>query len=574
MSWMNQRLFQAVLAIGLVLGALPAHARKATVPPAPVVAKQTAVVAAANPLAVEAGIDILRKGGSAADAAVAIQVMLGLVEPQSSGIGGGAFMLYYDAATGEVKALDGREKAPAGATPDMFLDEHGQPLPYLQAVRSGRSTGVPGAVALLYAVHSRFGKLPWKTLFQPAIRAATDGFKVPARLGGFLAMSQPFSPTQEVLSLFARPDGEPLHVGDVFRNPQYAHVLQRLAAEGPQALYRGSVAAEIVKRTHEAPLPGTMTLKDLADYKADWVDPLCRPYRQYSVCVPPPPSSGVNLLQLLTILDHTDIADRGPSDSQAWFLFGQASRLIYADRDRYVADPEFIPVPVDKLLDPTYLAGRARLIGDSAGPAPSAGTLASLVRGEDATREAAGTSHLVVMDSAGNVVSMTTTVESVFGSGRPVQGFMLNNQLTDFSYRPTDENGPVANAVRGGKRPRSSMAPVIVLDHGRFFAALGSPGGSSILAYNGKTLVGILAWKLPVQQAIDLPNLIARGNNFEGEIARFPSEVLSGLKDRGMQLKEGFSENSGLHALMRNPDGTVEGGADPRREGIVRKALP
>jgi gamma-glutamyltranspeptidase/glutathione hydrolase len=339
-------------------------------------------------------------------------------------------------------------------------------------------------------------------------------------------------------------------------------------------LYEGSIAAEIVKRTHEAPKPGTMTLQDLANYKADWVEPLCRPYRQYSVCVPPPPSSGVNLLQLLTILDHTDIADRGPSDAQGWFEFAQASRLMYADRDRYVADPEFIKVPVEKLLDPTYLAERARLIGDSAGPAPAAGALANIYRGQDATTEAAGTSHFVVMDSAGSVVSMTTTVESLFGSGRPVEGFMINNQLTDFSYRPTDENGPVANAVQGGKRPRSSMSPVIVLEQGHLFAALGSPGGSSILAYNAKTLVGILAWKLPVQRAIELPNLIARGNNFEGELARFSPAVLAGLKDRGMELKEGFSENSGLHGLMREADGAFEGGADPRREGIVATLPP
>jgi len=548
-------------------------------PPVPadaaaVVAKQTAAVVAANPMAVDAGMEILRKGGSAVDAAVAVQAMLGLVEPQSSGIGGGSFMMYYDAGTNTITALDGREKAPAGAMPDMFLDEQGKPMSYVQAVRTGRSTGVPGAIRMLSEAHARQGKLPWRELFTPAIRAAADGFKVPQRLANFLSPNFAFQPTPEIRSLFHRPDGQPLQAGYVFKNPLYAQTLRRIAAEGPKALYEGSIAEQIVKKTHEPPYPGTMTLQDLASYRVDWAQPLCRPYRQYSVCVPPPPSSGVNLLQFLTILDHTDIADRGPSDPQAWFLFAQASRLMYADRDRYVADPQFIPVPVERMLDPSYLAERARLIGDRVGPPPPPGQLAGVVRGLDATREAQGTSHLVVMDAAGNAVSMTTTVESIFGSGRTVGGFVLNNQLTDFSYRPTDEHGPVANAVQGGKRPRSSMAPIIVVDHdGHFVAAFGSPGGSSILDYNAKTAVGVLAWKLPMQQAIELPNLIARGNDIAGEVDRFSPEVLAGLREKGINLEPGHAENSGLHGLMRRPDGTLEGGADPRREGVV-KMLP
>jgi len=537
--------------------------------------QQTAAVAAANPLAADAGLEILRRGGNAVDAAVAIQTMLGLVEPQSSGIGGGAFMMYYDARSGSVLALDGREKAPAGATPDMFLDEHGKPLSYVQAVRTGRSTGVPGAVALLAAAHKRFGALPWKDLFVPAIRAASDGFRVSPRLIGFLSPDFPLAPTQPVRELFSRADGQPLQAGDRFSNLRYAQTLRRLATEGPRALYEGSLAAEIVARTHELPLPGTMTAQDLADYRAEWVQPICRPYREYSVCVPPPPSSGLSLLQMLTMLDHTDIAQRGPTDPQAWFLFAQASRLMYADRDRYVADPQFVAVPVEKLLDPAYLSDRARLIGERAGPAPPPGQLASVSRGRDATTEAAGTSHFVVMDSWGNVVSMTTTVESVFGSGRIVDGFVLNNQLTDFSLVPTDEHGLVANAVQGGKRPRSSMAPVIVLDHaGHLVAALGSPGGSSILAYNGKTLVGVLAWKLPLQAAIELPNLIARGNDFWGEISRFSPPVIAGLHNRGIDLAPGRAEGSGIHGLMRGPKGAIDGGADSRREGVVRTLPP
>jgi gamma-glutamyltranspeptidase/glutathione hydrolase len=565
--------FLSLVCLSLALSAVSAKGPAPDATPAAV--KQTAAVVAANPMAVEAGVEILRKGGSAVDAAVAVQAMLGLVEPQSSGVGGGSFMMYFDAGTNKVTALDGREKAPAGAAPDMFLDEKGNPMSYVTAVRTGRSTGVPGAMRMLSEAQAKLGKLPWHELFTPAIRAATDGFKVPQRLATFLSPSFAFPATPEIRALFHRPDGQPLQAGDVFKNPLYAQTLQRIAREGVKALYEGSIAEQIVKKTHETPYPGTMTLEDLSSYRVDWVEPLCRPYRDYSVCVPPPPSSGVNLLQFLTILDHTDIANRGPSDPQAWFLFAEASRLMYADRDRYVADPQFIQVPVEKLLDPDYLSERARSIGDHLGPPPSAGQLAAVARGLDTTRESEGTSHLVIRDAAGNIVSMTTTVESVFGSGRTVGGFVLNNQLTDFSYRPTDEHGPVANAVQGGKRPRSSMSPSIVLDHeGHFVAAFGSPGGSSILDYNAKTAVGLLAWKLSMQAAIELPNLIAHGNEISGEVERFAPQVLAGLKERGIDLGPGHVENSGLHGLLRKPDGTLEGGADSRREGIVRMLPP
>ena len=500
--------------------------------------------------------------------------MLGLVEPQSSGIGGGAFLLYYDAGSRKLSALEGRERAPAGAQPDMFLDEHGKPLPFVEAVRSGRSTGVPGAIAMLYAAHSKLGKLRWKELFQPAIRAATAGFKVPARMASFLGEGSPFPPTNEVRMMFARPDGETVQEGDLFRNPKYAHTLERIARQGPRALYEGEIAREIVATTHLPALPGTMTLKDLASYRASWTEPVCRPYRGYPVCVPPPPSSGVSLLQMLSILDRTDIGGRRPSDPQAWFLFAQASRLMYADRDRYVADPRFVPVPVDRMLDPAYVRLRAQLIGQHAGAAPLPGDLAT-PRGRDATAESAGTSHFVIVDAEGNVVSMTTTIESIFGSGRTVEGFVLNNQLTDFSFVPAEGGRPVANAVRGGKRPRSSMAPVIVLDHaGNFVAALGSPGGSAILEYNAKALVGLFAWRLSLKEAIELPNLIARGDAYSGETAKFSPALLAGLRDRGIELKPGHAENSGLHGVLRRADGTYEGAADSRREGVARSLAP
>jgi gamma-glutamyltranspeptidase/glutathione hydrolase len=313
-----------------------------------------------------------------------------------------------------------------------------------------------------------------------------------------------------------------------------------------------------------------MTLADLAKYKPEWTDAICSAYRQYRVCVPPPPSSGVSLLQVLAILDQTDIATRGPQDSRAWFLLGEASRLMYADRDQYIADPHFVAVPVEGLLDPRYVRQRAQLIGERPQSTVAPGLVANLRRPVDATLEVAGTSHFVIADAKGNVVSMTTTVESVFGSGRIVGGFALNNQLTDFSLQPIVDGKPAANAIASGKRPRSSMAPVIVLDRdGRFVAALGSPGGSAILAYNAKALVGVFAWKLSMQQAIELPNLIARSTQYQGEGDRFPPGVLDGLRALGADVQAGRAENSGLHGIVRKPDGSYEGGADPRREGIV-----
>jgi gamma-glutamyltranspeptidase / glutathione hydrolase len=534
-------------------------------------AAQAAGIAAANPYAVEAGLAILREGGSAVDAAVAVQAALGLVEPQSSGIGGGAFLLHYDAESRRVTAYDGREAAPAGATPDMFLDAAGQPLPYADAVTSGRATGVPGAMAMLGLVHEHHGKLPWSALFEGVAKSAEDGFVVPKRLARFANSQFKQATLPDARALFGLPEGGTVQAGDTLRNPAYAASLRALAAGGPRALLEPPIADAIIARTHAEPLPGTLAAADFAAYRPREGEPLCRPYRVYVVCVPPPPSSGVSLLQMLAILERTDIATRGPGDPQAWFLFAEASRLMYADRDRYVADPAFVPVPVDGLLDPAYVAARAQLIGERAGDPPVAGDppgRAAVRFGADATLEAAGTSHFVVVDDRGDVVSMTTTVESLFGSGRAVGGFFLNNQLTDFSFRALDNGLPVANAVAPGKRPRSSMSPVIVLDgDGRVLAALGSPGGSAILAYNAKAIVGLLDWGLTMQQAIELPNLIARGKDFFGEAAKFPPEVLAALAARGVEVKAGRGEESGLHGVVLRDGGRVEGGADPRREG-------
>jgi len=532
---------------------------------------QAAGVAAANPYAVEAGLAILRAGGSAVDAAVAVQAALGLVEPQSSGIGGGAFLLHYDAGNGRTTAYDGRETAPAGATPDMFLDAAGQPLPYADAVTSGRATGVPGAMAMLGLAHERHGKLAWSELLAGVAKTADEGFVVPKRLARFANSQFRQATLPDARALFGLPDGGTVQAGDTLRNPAYAASLRALAAGGPRALLEPPIADAIIERTRAEPLPGTLVAADFAAYRPRAGEPLCRPYRIYVVCVPPPPSSGVSLLQMLAILERTDIATRGPADPQAWFLFAEASRLMYADRDRYVADPAFVPVPVDGLLDPAYVAARARLIGERTGDPPVAGEppgRAAARFGADATVEAAGTSHFVVVDARGDVVSMTTSVESLFGSGRAVGGFFLNNQLTDFSFRAAENGVPVANAVAPGKRPRSSMSPVIVLDgNGRVLAALGSPGGSAILAYNAKAIVGLVDWGLTLQQAIELPNLIARGKDFFGEAARFPPDVLAGLAARGVEVKPGRGEESGLHGVVLLEGGRIDGAADPRREG-------
>jgi gamma-glutamyltranspeptidase/glutathione hydrolase len=557
------RLFLAVTA-GLAACATP-PAQPAAAESAPI------YVVAANPLAAEAGMDVLRRGGSAVDAAVAVQAMLSLVEPQSSGLGGGAFLHHYDAATRRLTLYDGRETAPAGATPDMFLDDDGNPLPFGSAVVGGRATGVPGAVAMLALAHRERGRLAWSSLFAAAEQAAREGFIVSPRLARLVAGSAPQNMAPDVRAYFTAADGELVEAGDRLRNPAYAEFLLRLAAEGADALYRGPTAERIVARTNAGPLGGAMTFEDLAGYRPVKREPVCRAWRIYLLCVPPPPSSGVALLQLMLILEQTDIADRGPADPQAWFLFAEASRLMYADRDHYFGDPAFVDVPVVGLLANDYVAARARLIGARAGPPPAPGRPAGApAAARDATLEPAGTSHFVVGDAEGNVVSMTTTVESLFGSGRMVDGFFLNNQMTDFSFRPRDAEGrPVANAVAPGKRPRSSMAPSILLRPDRSFAgAIGSPGGNAILAYIAKSLVGAVDWELPVAQAIALPNLVARGSAYNGEADDLPPGVVAGLRERGVDLRSGRAENSGVHAVLWRRD-RLEAGADPRREGVA-----
>jgi gamma-glutamyltranspeptidase/glutathione hydrolase len=531
------------------------------------------MVVAANPLAAQAGLAVLRTGGTAADAAVAVQAVLGLVEPQSSGVGGGAFISYYDARSRQVRAYNGRETAPMGATADMFLGADGKPLPFATAVLSGRSTGVPGAMAALELMQREHGKLAWKHLFSEAERLATDGFEVSPRLAGMIASGAPQASANDAVHYFSKADGTRLTAGDVLRNPTYAATLQRLANEGSAALYHGVIAEDMVRRVHEGEFPGSLSLADLAAYKPIESAALCRPWRVYVVCAPPLPSGGVGVLQGLMLLGNTDIGDRGADDPIAWVELGEAERLMYADRNLYDGDPAFVAVPVAGMLDAAYVQGRAAQIGDRiAATPPHAGVPpGATARAADQTLEPGGTTHMVILDADGNVVSMTSTVESIFGSGRMVDGFFLNNQLTDFSFSPTDADGqPAANAVAPGKRPRSAMSPVIVLDgHANFVAATGSSGGPAIIAYVLKTLIATLDWHLPMRTAVALPNLVAHGADFSGEPDKFGAALLDGMKARGLNIRPGRYEESGLSGLHVLPDGTLDGAADPRREGVA-----
>ncbi len=533
------------------------------------------MIAAANPLAVEAGLRVLRDGGTAVDAAVAVQAVLGLVEPQSSGIGGGAFMLHYDAATGDVVAYDGREVAPAGATPTMFLTDNGDPLPYFDAVQSGRSVGVPGVVAMLELAHREQGRRPWRTLWVPAIELATRGFQVSQRMHDVAQQAQRATRLLPDANHYLTIDGKRiLPVGHVLKNPAYAATLQRIARLGARGFYEGPVAAAIVAGANKAPLPGTLSLADLRAYRPTKHEPVCRSYRVYEVCgMKPPSSGGIAVLSVLRTLENFNMAAHGPKTALGWHYLIEAQRLAYADRDMYVGDDRFVTVPVEGLLDANYLKSRASLVSpERAMPEVLAGTPPGAERrGKDATGSHTGTSHFVIVDAAGSVVAMTTTVESLFGSQRMAAGFFLNNQLTDFSFRPVDASGmPVANAPAALKKPRSSMSPTLVFRDGQFRMAVGSPGGNSIIGYVSKAIVGMLDWGLSPDDAIELPNVVARGA-VTVEERRFDPAILEQLRAMGHTFRAGRgAEGSGLHAVMLMPDGTLAGGADSRREGVAR----
>ena len=551
---------------------------------------QKFMVAAANPLATAAGFQVLKAGGSAVDATVAVQMVLNLVEPQSSGIGGGLFLLHFDGR--QTLAYDGRETAPAAAKPDLFMHD-GKPMDFMQGVVGGRSVGAPGVLRALESAHAKHGKLAWKTLFQPAIQLAEQGFAISPRLATLLRdeSAAPMRNDAEARAYFFQPDGSPKAAGTLMRNPAFAAVLRDVAERGAVAFHEGAMARDIVAKVRSHPThAGLLTEADVAGYRAVVREPLCFDYKAWRLCGMPPPSSGTLALgQMLGMLAQHPLAAALPvpasfglePSADAVHLFSEAGRLAYADRGRYVADPDFVPLPggnADALLDPRYLQQRGALIQPrSMGrAAPGAPTLAAVALADDRSPELPSTSHMSVVDGFGNAVAMTSTIENTFGSQMMVRGFMLNNQLTDFSFVPSDNGLPVANRVEAGKRPRSSMSPMLVFDRasGALLMSLGSSGGPAIINHVGKVLVGTLDWGLSVQQAISLPNFGSRNGPTELEEGRASPALVDALKARGHEVKL-MPQTSGLQGIQRmQKDGrwTWFGGADPRREGIVQGA--
>ena len=532
------------------------------------------MVAAANPHAAEAGRTILRAGGSAVDAAIAMQMVLNVVEPQSSGIGGGAFLLHHDAQAGETTGYDGRETAPAAAGQDLFLDSAGQPQPFFEAVVGGKSVGVPGLVRMLEAAHRDHGRLAWRDLFSPAIRLAKDGFEVSPRLHTLVANDRFLATFAEARALFYRPDGAPIPAGAVLKNPALADTLRRIAAEGAEGFYRGPLAEAIVAAVRGASRnPGALTLADLAGYRAPEREPVCRPYRAWRVCgMPPPTSGGVTLLQTLGILGYFAVSSYRPGSAEAVHLVAEAGRLAFADRARYLADPDFVDIPVDGLLDPDYLRRRAAEIRlwESMGTAQAGepSRRSGMRLAPDESLERASTTHLSVVDGAGNAVAMTSSIESAFGSRVMVRGFLLNNQLTDFSFRAERGGVAIANRVEPGKRPRSSMSPTLVFDRdGRVVMAVGSPGGSRIIGYVAKTILAVLDWRLDIQRAIELAHYVNRNGATDLEAGTRLARIAEKLEALGHEVKV-RDLNSGLHGIVV-AEGRLFGGADPRREGIA-----
>lgn len=543
-------------------------------------------VTAANPLAAQAGVQILKAGGSAMDAAVAVQAVLGLVEPQSSGIAGGAFLLHWDGR--QVQALDGRETAPAAATPQMFLRPDGRPLPMREAILSGLSTGTPGVLAMLAEGHRLHGRLPWARLFEPAIALAEQGFAISPRLFELASAEAALRSDAQASSYFFDAAGAPKPVGTVLKNPAYAAVLRGIAKQGVKAFYEGPVAEDIVRRVKAHARPGLLSVADLAGYRPVLRPPLCNDWRSYRVCGFGPPTSGhLTLMQILGLLDTQPAARSARGLTADWLhAYAESAKLAFADRAQFIGDPAFVTAPGGDwlhLLAPAYLKERGALIGERAMPPATAGDPGALRRAlaPQAEQLESGTSHISIVDAQGRAVAMTTSVESAFGNrvmsdgGTGLAGgFMLNNQLTDFSLNPVGADGrPVANRVEAGKRPRSSMAPTLVFDRdGKLLMVAGSPGGPVIIHYVAKVLTGALAWGLPVQQAVDLPNF----GHFNGgalivERGALTAAQLADLRGRGHNVVE-TDLTSGLQVLMRvdGEQGGWAGGADPRREGVVK----
>ncbi|MCB1650130.1 MAG: gamma-glutamyltransferase [Pseudomonadales bacterium] len=533
------------------------------------------MAAVANPYATEAAAEMLAQGGHAVDAAIAAHAVLGLVEPESSGLGGGGFMVVYEEDSKQVRFLDGREAAPAGARADMFMREDRE-MNFLDAWQSGKAVGVPGAVALYKLAHDRYGTLPWATLFEPAIRLASEGFEVSGKMAGFLPQLAQISRLDETpgAAEYFYPNGQPLQAGTVLRNPEYAHTLQRIAEEGPSAFYSGEIAEAIVRAAQAEPDGGSMTMADISAYKAVERDAICGPWRDLNICSATPPSSGAMQIMVANLYDH--LVPENATREQQVKAFVDAQRLAYADRDYYFGDPDRISVPIEQLLDPRYLEARG-MHPAAPGAMPEAGDPATVLGGDsaaiwkqDSTAEPAGTTHFSIVDNEGNAVSITMTVESPFGSSRWVGGFLLNNEMTDFD-RAYDASAPEpANMIRASARPRSSMSPTIILNEDNdLYMVTGSPGGNSIPAYTAKTILGIIDWGMSVQESVNFPNIIARGDTVRVEIGREPGQAMAdSLKAEGYKVQEVDGENSGLHVILVTEDGLV-GAADPRREGTV-----
>nr|WP_321254664.1 gamma-glutamyltransferase [uncultured Ruegeria sp.] len=536
------------------------------------VESQDWMVAAANPLAVEAGARVLRDGGTAADAMVAVQVVLGLVEPQSSGLGGGAFLVWYDAASGQLTTLDGRETAPLAARPTLFQDENGEPLKFFDAVVGGLSVGTPGTPALLEEAHRRWGRSSWPSLFKDGIALADDGFLVSPRLAALVANDAERLARFPATAEYFLPGGAPLEQGQRLTNPAYAETLRTLAVEGSAGFYGGDIAAGIVNTVRSAPgNPGVLSGIDLALYQVVERAPVCAAYRAYEVCGMGPPSSGaLTVGQILGMLDGYDLAGLGPENPEAWRLIGDASRLAFADRGRYMADSDFVPVPTAGLVDPDYLSQRGSLLNQE-------GTLTEATPGkpefdhalnlaDDISLELPSTSHISIVDRYGNVLSMTTTIENGFGSRLMTNGFLLNNELTDFSFRTHKDGVPIANRLEPGKRPRSSMSPTIVMQDGAPVLAIGSPGGSRIIGYVAKSIIAWADWGMDVQQAVSLPHLVNRFGTYDVELGTGAEGFLDALTELGFEVNA-RDLTSGLHAIEIGE--VLSGGADPRREGIA-----
>ncbi len=563
----------------VLLIAAQAIAQPAPEPASGRVAKQAVharrfMVAAAHPLAVEAGYQILKRGGTALDAAIAVQMALNVVEPQSSGIGGGAFILHYAAADSNLSVYDGRETAPAAARPERFLDANGKPLAFLDAVVGGRSVGVPGVLRALELAHAKYGRLPWAELFQPAIRLAAEGFPLSPRLHALLAWVSQSARDPEMRKLYYSADGTPKPVGTLLKNPALADTLRHIAAGGASAFYSGEIARDVVAKVSSAPHPGDLSTEDLAPYRALEREALCAPYRVWKICgVPPPSSGGVAVLQVLGMLQRATPQGLPADPLRTAHFVSEAESLAYADRERYLADADFVPVPVAGLLDPSYLAARAALIrpdrslGRAAPGSPPGAQREALA--DDASPELPSTSDLAIVDAAGNAVAMTSSIEFAFGSQQMVRGFFLNNQLTDFSFLPEQDGKPVANRVEPGKRPRSAMAPTMVFDRdGRLVLVLGSAGGSAIIDHVVKTLIAVLDRKLDVQQAIAQANYGSRNGPTELERGTIAETWSAGLKALGHEVRV-IDITSGVQAIERTNSG-LRGGADPRREGTAK----